>query len=71
MENLMDRASRFRVSPENGCRDNGLTELKIFVPDELARAWPRCSWQLANETGRERTDLMKEMVKDFLIKYGC
>lgn len=71
MEYPMDRERRFRVSPESVGRDTGLTELKIFVPDDLARAWQRCSWLLVNDTGRERTEIMKEMVNDFLIKYGC
>lgn len=59
------------ASAENSSNGDNLTELKIFVPEELARAWQRCSWLLVNDTGRERTDIMKEMVNDYLVKYGC
>ena len=59
------------ASAEKSSNGDNLTELKIFVPDELARAWQRCSWLLVNDTGRERTDIMKEMVSDYLVKYGC
>lgn len=48
-----------------------MRELKLFVPDELFRAWQRCSWLLVAETGRTRTEIMREMVRDFLIKHGC
>lgn len=57
---------------ETGRVENGaLTEVKIFLPDDLARAWQRCSWLLVNDSGRERTDIMTEMVEDFLVKHGC
>ena len=59
------------ASAENSSDGDSLTELKIFVPEELARAWQRCSWLLVNDTGRKRTDIMKEMVNDYLVKYGC
>lgn len=49
----------------------GLKELKLLVPDELHRAWQRCSWVLLSETGRSRTAIMSEMVHDFLVKHGC
>ena len=52
-------------------KDDGLTEVKLFLPDDLARAWQRCSWILVNETGRDRVDIMKEMVTDYLLKNGC
>lgn len=48
-----------------------LTELKLFVPDHLSRAFQRCTWILVHETGRSRTEIMEEVVKDFLIKYDC
>jgi len=48
-----------------------LTEVKIYLPDDLARAWQRCNWALVNDAGRERLDIMKEMVTDYLIKHGC
>jgi len=49
----------------------GLRELKLFLRDDLVRAWQRCSWIIVNETGCERTDIMEEMVLDFLRKYNC
>lgn len=48
-----------------------LTELKLFVPDDLYRAFQRCTWIIVQETGRSRLDIMEEAVKDFLIKYDC
>lgn len=58
-------------SAENRNRSDNLTEVKLFIPDPLARAWQRYSWLLIHDTGRERTDIMKEMVNDFLVKHGC
>jgi hypothetical protein len=58
--------------PLTGDQDaGGLRELKLFVPDELFRAWQRCSWVIVAETGRTRTEIMQEMVRDFLVKHGC
>ncbi len=51
--------------------DDTLAEVKLFLPDELARAWQRCCWLLVNDTGKQRTDIMEEMVTDYLIKHGC
>lgn len=48
-----------------------LTELKLFVPDDLYRAFQRCVWILVNETGRDQQDIMQEVVHDFLVKHGC
>ena len=48
-----------------------LTELKLFVPDDLYRAFQRCVWVLINETGRDQRDIMREVVRDFLVKHGC
>ena len=50
---------------------NGLTELKLFVDDDLYRAFQRCVWILVNETGRDQRDIMREAVRDFLVKHGC
>ena len=71
MEKIMAKQVLPSASAEKSSNGDNLTELKIFVPDELARAWQRCSWLLVNDTGRERTDIMKEMVSDYLVKYGC
>ena len=48
-----------------------LTEVKLFVPDDLYRAFQRCVWVLINETGRDQQDIMREVVHDFLVKHGC
>lgn len=48
-----------------------LIELKLYVPEELYRAFHRCLWMRLEETGRSRLDLTKEMLRDFLIKHGC
>lgn len=46
-------------------------ELKLLLPDELFRAWQRCSWLIVNESGTTRLEIMEEMVRDFLSKHGC
>ncbi|MCF8057350.1 MAG: hypothetical protein K9K37_12025 [Desulfocapsa sp.] len=48
-----------------------LVELKIQIPADLYRAYQRCSWIITHETGRDRLDIMEEMVVDFLVKNGC
>ncbi|GBE13260.1 hypothetical protein BMS3Bbin14_01815 [bacterium BMS3Bbin14] len=48
-----------------------LIELKLFVPDDLYRAFQRCVWIIVNETGRDQPDIMREVVHDFLVKHGC
>jgi hypothetical protein len=59
-----------RLSSGDGGED-AVRELRIVIPDDLFRAWQRCSWLLVAETGRSRTEIMTEMVCDFLIKHGC
>ena len=46
-------------------------EIKLFVPDDLYRAFHRCVWVLINETGRDQKEIMREVVRDFLVKHGC
>ena len=50
---------------------DGLAELKLFVDEDLYRAFQRCVWILVNETGRDQRDIMCEAVRDFLVKHGC
>lgn len=71
MEIFMAKEILQTISVESCRKDDALTEVKLFLPDDLARAWQRCCWLLANDTGRDRTDIMKEMVTDYLIKHGC
>ncbi len=47
------------------------SEIKLFVSDDLYRAFQRCVWILVHETGRDRLDIMREVVHDFLIKHEC
>jgi hypothetical protein len=51
--------------------NNDLTPLTIKVPDDLYRAYQRCSWILINEADRDQLEIMEEMVRDFLVKHGC
>ncbi len=48
-----------------------LVELKLFVEDDLYRSFQRCVWVIVNETGRDQRDIMREAVRDFLVKHGC
>jgi len=49
----------------------GFTELKLMIPDNLYRAYQRCSWIIIHETGRDQLEIMEEMVHDFLVKHQC
>lgn len=49
----------------------GTELLQLRIRADLYRAFQRCSWILAQESGRERMEIMEEMVQDFLIKHGC
>jgi uncharacterized protein len=55
------------ASPDN----TQLETITIQVPADLCRAFQRCSWIVINETGKNRLQIMEEMVRDFLIKHGC
>ena len=57
--------------PENKTEYPELKEVKLFVKDDLYRAFQRCVWVLINETGRDQRDIMEEAVRDFLVKHGC
>ena len=48
-----------------------LVELKIKIPEDLYRAYQRCSWIITHETGRDQLQIMEEMVHDFLVKHQC
>lgn len=56
---------------KNPLENNGLEELTIKVPEDLYRAYQRCTWILINETGRDQLEIMEEMVRDFLVKHRC
>ncbi len=61
--------------PEDNLSGHGaereLAEVKLFLPEDLSRAFQRCVWILVNETGRDRLDIMHEVIHDFLVKHGC
>lgn len=61
-----DQEQREDTSPEEG-----LSEIKLFVPEDLYRAFHRCVWIQVNEEDRSRFDIMREVVRDYLVKYGC
>ncbi len=46
-------------------------ELKLFVREDLYRAFQRCIWIQMHESGRDRLEIMEEVVVDFLIKHNC
>ncbi|GAB4333853.1 MAG: hypothetical protein Kow0089_02750 [Desulfobulbaceae bacterium] len=58
-------------SRRNETPPGDLVELKLFVEEDLYRAFQRCVWVLINETGRDQRDIMREAVRDFLVKHGC
>ncbi len=58
--------------PPPAADTGGETErLTLQVDRDLFRAFQRCTWIIAHETGRSRLEIMNEMVRDFLIKHGC
>lgn len=66
MEKKRQMPSRTGESPEEPDVD-----LIIRVPEDLYRAYRRCCWVLSHESGRARDECAREMVTDFLVKYGC
>ena len=48
-----------------------LSEIKLLVSDDLYRAFQRCVWILVHETGRDRLDIMRDVIHDFLVKHEC
>ena len=69
---MSDKSTSSSVNnPQEPVADRDLVELKLFVAEDLAKAWQRCSWIIVNDTGRERTEIMEEMVLDFLKKHKC
>ncbi len=51
--------------------DSQLSELKLYIPDDLYRAFHRCLWILVNENNGDRLNIMEEVIHDFLVKHGC
>ena len=51
-------------------QEKALAAIKL-VSEDLYRAFQRCVWIQIHESGRTQLDLMDEVVRDFLRKYGC
>ncbi len=56
---------------DNPNKNQSLAEIKLLVPKELQRAFQRCIWLRINESGHSQLEIMEELVRDFLAKYGC
>ena len=69
MSDLSEK-KEFPVQQE-GALDIGMEILQLQVPEDIYRAYRRCSWIVVHETGRSQLDIMEEMVRDFLVKHGC
>jgi hypothetical protein len=52
-------------------QEKALAAIKLVVSEDLYRAFQRCVWIQIHESGRTQLDLMDEVVRDFLRKYGC
>lgn len=59
------------LGPPMTAKEEETTTLQIQISADLYRAFQRCTWLLVNEEGRDRQDIMTELIHDFLIKHGC
>lgn len=48
-----------------------LQTITLHLPAVLCRAFHRGVWMVIHESGCSQTELMEEMVTDFLKKHGC
>ncbi len=48
-----------------------LVDLTLKIPADLYRAYQRCTWVIINNTPTDQLEIMREMVRDFLVKHGC
>ena len=51
--------------------DSETIPLVLQVNPGLYRAFQRCLWIMVNETGRDRGEIVEEMIHEFLVKQGC
>lgn len=60
-------------TPELDDKNSGevLVELRLKVPGDLFVAFQRCLWIRVHETGQKPLEIMREVVRDFLIKHEC
>ncbi len=69
---MTDFDSVKKDSREDSAGEKGeLVELILKVPEDLYRAYQRCSWIITHESGRDQLEVMEEMVLDYLIKHEC
>lgn len=68
---MTEREKNIPENAQDGTDPEGNAELIVRIPEDLYRAYHRCCWIVYHETGRERGDLAREMVTDFLVKNGC
>ncbi len=59
------------MEAEQNSTPDDLAEIKLFVPQDIYRAFQRCVWIQVHETGRSQLEVMEELVDDFLRKYEC
>jgi hypothetical protein len=64
-------SDRSLIAAPTAAADAVLAEIKLLVPPDLQRAFQRCLLLVAHESGRDRLDLMREMVEGFLRRHGC
>ncbi len=48
-----------------------IVPVTLYLRSDIHRAFRRCVWIIAHETGRDQMEIMDEMVHDFLVKHGC
>ncbi len=69
-EKVTEKKTKDKINQTESQLEQPVT-LTVKVPDDLYRAYQRCCWIINHETGRPREELAREMVTDFLVKYGC
>jgi hypothetical protein len=58
-------------APLDDAQHKPLVEVKLYLPENLARAFRRCLLIRINDSGQTPLQSMEEAVGDFLKKHGC
>lgn len=58
-------------SDEPARQEDVLATIKLMVAEDIYRAFQRCVWIQIHESGRTQLEIMDEVARDFLRKYGC
>ena len=58
-------------SHEAAGQEDALATIKLMVAEDIYRAFQRCMWIQIHERGRTQLEIMDEVARDFLRKYGC